>query len=187
MNIFYVHPDPKKCAQQHCDKHVVKMCVEYAQLLSTAHRVLDGEEWRGRSVKGRAVTKYFLPDDEMNEIVYKACHVNHPSTIWTRSSSENYNWLYNMWCELAYEYEHRYGRVHESFNKLELLSLCPPINIKNDEFTEPTPAMAQFPECIVEGDSIASYRNFYWADKREFAKWSKRDIPKWWREYERKG
>ena len=45
MNIFYLSDDPQICAEQHCDKHVVKMCIEYAQLLSTAHRVLDGEEY----------------------------------------------------------------------------------------------------------------------------------------------
>ena len=39
----------QRCAKQHVDKHVVKMIVEYAQLLSTAHRVLDGEEYEGRT------------------------------------------------------------------------------------------------------------------------------------------
>ena len=42
MNIFYLHKDPKICAEQHLDKHVVKMLIEYAQLMSTAHRMLDG-------------------------------------------------------------------------------------------------------------------------------------------------
>jgi hypothetical protein len=32
MNIFYLDEDPKICAQYHCDKHVVKMIIEYAQL-----------------------------------------------------------------------------------------------------------------------------------------------------------
>ena len=44
MNIFYLHKDPDICAEYHCDKHVLKMIIEYAQLLSTAHRMLDGEE-----------------------------------------------------------------------------------------------------------------------------------------------
>ena len=43
MNIFYLSEDPVQCAKWHCDKHVTKMIIEYAQLLSTAHRVLDGE------------------------------------------------------------------------------------------------------------------------------------------------
>ena len=44
MNIFYLDREPKTCAEMHCDKHVVKMIIEYAQLLSTAHRLLDGTQ-----------------------------------------------------------------------------------------------------------------------------------------------
>jgi len=90
MNIFYLDHNVKQCAAEHCDKHVVKMCIEYAQLLSTAHRVIDGDEWDGRSVNGRRIKRYFHPDPVMNEELYKACHVNHPSAIWTRASVENY-------------------------------------------------------------------------------------------------
>lgn len=42
MNIFALSEDPREAAQMHCDRHCVKMIVEYAQLLSTAHRTLDG-------------------------------------------------------------------------------------------------------------------------------------------------
>ena len=44
MNIFYLDRDPKIAAQLACDKHVVKMILESAQMLCTAHRVLDGDE-----------------------------------------------------------------------------------------------------------------------------------------------
>lgn len=187
MNVFYLDSDPVVCAKQHCDKHVVKMVVEYAQLMSTAHRVIDGQLWYGRNTNGRKIARYFHPDTAMNHELYKACHVNHPSAQWVRHSAENYNWLQNLWTALAAEYEYRYGRVHESFRKLEYYLLFPPAGLKLKEFTQPTPAMAQYPHCIVEGDSLASYRHFYWEDKRPFAKWTKRDKPEWWKEYERKG
>ena len=45
MNIFYLDRDPVIAAQMMCDKHVVKMILESAQMLSTAHRVLDGDEY----------------------------------------------------------------------------------------------------------------------------------------------
>ena len=184
MNIFYLDKDPKQCAKEHCDKHVVKMSIEYAQLLSTTHRVLDGSPWQGRTTNGRRILRYLHNDSELNLQLYKACHVNHPSTIWVRQSRQNYEWLYDLWTNVCYEYTHRYGRVHASQEKLELHLLIPPINIADEEFTEPTPAMKQYPHCIVEGDSITSYRNFYWEDKREFAKWSKRSTPEWWTEKE---
>lgn len=180
MNIFYIHSNPITCAEQHCDKHVVKMCTEYAQLLSTAHRVVDGELWFGRTTKGRKIQRYFHPDGVMNEALYKASHVNHPSNVWVRQNADNYNWLYELWCALCEEYTYRYGKQHESFRKLEYYLLLPPMKIAKGEFTQPTPAMKAYPHCIVEGNSIKSYRNFYWEDKREFATWSKRDKPDWW-------
>ena len=52
MNIFFLNTDPKVCAQEHLDKHVVKMIVEYAQLMSTAHRLLDGNQYFDKSKTG---------------------------------------------------------------------------------------------------------------------------------------
>jgi len=72
MNIFYLHSNPKICAEMHCDKHVVKMILEYGQLLSTAHRVLDGT---------KQDKIYVLTDSVANNLLYKATHINHPSAI----------------------------------------------------------------------------------------------------------
>lgn len=55
MNIFVLDRDPYIAAQMHCDKHVIKMICEYAQLLSTAHRQLDGTpvllEWEDATTR----------------------------------------------------------------------------------------------------------------------------------------
>ena len=177
-----MHQDPIICAEQHSDKHVVKMCVEYAQLLSTAQRCIDGEFWNGRTTNGRKIARYFHPDSAMNHTLYKATHINHPSSIWCRASVQNYQWLYDMWVSLCFEFERRYKKKHLSFVKLEYYLLMPPAAIPTDGFTEPTPAMGSHPHCIVEGDSITSYRNYYREAKRDFAVWSTRDIPEWWRE-----
>ena len=45
MNIFYVHKDPAHAAICLPDKLVVKMPLESAQMLSTAHRLLSGDEY----------------------------------------------------------------------------------------------------------------------------------------------
>lgn len=183
MNVFFLDKDEELCAQYHNDKHSSKMCVEYAQLLSTAHRVLDGEMWQGKTQNGRNIKRWFLYDPDMNSNLYLACHVNHPSAIWTRESRDNYMWLYRMWVALGKEYTHRYSRVHESLRKLEDYLRFPPMNIKSNGFSEPPPAMKQFPQCIVEGDSIRSYRNYYWEAKRDFCIWTNREEPTWWQEY----
>ena len=186
MNIFYLNQDPDICAEMHCDKHVVKMCCEYAQLLSTTHRVVDGHLWVGKNHNGRKLSRYFLEDGEMNSVLYKACHVNHPSTKWVRESASNYHWLYDMWLNLCDEYHYRYNKRHKSQQDLEYHLILPPTNINTKRsFREPPPAMKQFPQCIVNNDAVMSYHNYYWEAKKDFAKWTKRNKPEWWNERER--
>lgn len=174
MNIFYLDPEPRKCAEQHCDKHVVKMILEYAQLLSTAHRVLDGDQTVGLSDAGRKQTRYVLPDSR-EPVLYAATHINHPSAVWVRQSSRNYDWLYVMWRELMSEYTHRYLKRH-ACEKLVTQLRKLPYNIPQGTFTEPPPAMPDY--CKVPGDSIKSYRNYYIKEKARFAKW-KTITPQW--------
>lgn len=179
MNIFYLDNDPKQCAEWHLDKHVSKMCVEYAQLLSTAHRVLDGEEYVGLSKNGRRVKRWKLSDNVENTI-YKSCHVSHPSAIWVRESTQHYYWLYNLWCELHKEFQYRYEKDHSSFVLLSELLKKAPENLKDTGFVEPPQAMKQFPQCMVKGDSIKAYKNFYIEAKKTFATWKKRNVPDWY-------
>lgn len=180
MNVFYLHSDPKICAKQHNDKHVVKMIVEYAQIMSTNHRLLDGEEYIDISANtGRKIKRWRL-DSNVDGIIYKACHMNHPSTVWARQSNNNYNWLYCLWLELCAEYTHRYGKTHKTYTLLHELLKTPPKNIPVGPLTQPTPAMKKFPQCIVKDDSVASYRNYYHEAKSHFNRWSKRDVPDWY-------
>ena len=76
MNIFILDNDPVIAAQMQCDKHVVKMIVESAQMLSTVHRMLDGTMER-RPSKSGSMIQYWKLDDDREDILYKACHFNH--------------------------------------------------------------------------------------------------------------
>jgi hypothetical protein len=182
MNIFYLHNDPKVCAEMHNDKHCIKMILEYAQLLSTAHRVLDGTLSNGLSASGRQKKIWTLPDDRNNRL-YSATHINHPSAIWVRQSYANYVWLSKLLTELCREYTYRYGKVHKvERDGLEEELMYTPINIPAfAAFTEPTPAMP--PEVKIAGNSIASYHNYYINNKQHLAKWSgkinSRPVPDW--------
>lgn len=160
MNIFYVAHSPRECARMHVDRHVVKMITEYSQLLSTAHRVLDGNEYA--DVQG----------------LYRATHKNHPSAKWVRQSNANYDWLYGLLVELHAEYTHRYGKVHASQRILSALKVVP-INIPNDPFTQPPQAM---PDYCKRVDAIEAYRVYYIQEKNHLASWKKRDVPEWYRE-----
>ena len=167
MNIFYLNNDPKICAEMHLDKHVVKMILEYAQLLSTAHRVLDGTVSTRLSKSGRK-QQYYPLADERDNFLYSATHVNHPSAVWVRYSYENYEWLYKLFIALLDEYTHRYGRIHATARLIDAL-YTPPIHIpKGIGFTEPTPAMPNEVKVLrevatdrYEIDSIESYHKYY--------------------------
>ena len=183
MNIFYLHNDPKICAEMHNDKHCIKMILEYAQLLSTAHRYLDGTPNDIRSATtGRKQVRYILPDGR-NDLLYSATHINHPSAVWVRQSVSNYMWLSNLLVELCKEYTYRYGKIHkcERDGLVQMLHDMVPDNIALTGFTEPTPAMPD--DVKIAGNSLASYRNYYISNKQHLASWkgkvNSRNIPEW--------
>jgi hypothetical protein len=175
MNIFYLDNDPKTCAQMHVDKHCVKMILEYAQLLSTAHRVLDGTLGISLSNSGRKRQTYTL-NSALDGILYSATHINHPSAVWVRQSDDNYIWLYNLWRQLMIEYTYRYGKNHACEKLIESLCIVPQ-NIRTGNFTQPTPAMPDHYK--VAGDSIQSYKNYYVGDKQRMFSWKNRNTPSW--------
>ena len=157
MNVFYLDSDPATCARYHVDKHCVKMILEYAQLLSTAHHVLDGETL-------------------LTPHLYKATHRNHPSAVWVRQSKANYQWLYSLLEELSIEYTYRYSKVHATTRLFSLLQYAPD-NISDQEFTQPTPAMPE--EYKIAGNSLESYRLYYNNDKQRMFAWKNRNTPDW--------
>lgn len=191
MNIFYLDSDPKICAEMHVSKHVVKMIIEYAQLMSTAHRVIDGTEYTDLTANGRRIKRWRL-DDDREQTLMKASHINHPSAIWCRENHSNYIWLYQMWTHLLDEYTYRYGKVH-ACARLKYVLYATPINIKTGEFFAPTPAMPPELKVLAENpvpgrkyDSLKSYHNYYNVAKRGFATWqgkaNSRPIPSWYQQ-----
>jgi len=177
MNIFYIDKNPTICAEQMVDKHVVKMILETAQLLSTAHRLLDGEEYIGKSVSGlRSARRWRLPDDREN-ILYHATHTKHPSAVWCRQSNNNYNWLFCHFDALLDEYTYRYGKTHKCADpKFRKMLQRLPDNIPVSHFTPVTPAM---PDEYKVPCSVQSYRNYYKQGKTHLHKWTKREMPEW--------
>lgn len=155
MNIFYLDEDVTECAKMHVDKHCVKMILEYAQLMSTAHHVLAGE---------------LAPEG-----IYKSTHVNHPSAVWARQSVYNYIRLYNLWIALMKEYTYRYGKNHACERLIEVLCFTP-FNIPRIDFTSPPCCM---PDECKTGDTIESYRSYYMMHKNHIFAWKNRPVPDW--------
>lgn len=149
LNIFWLDINIKTNAEYHCDKHVVKMLIEYTQMLSTANRLSGLDEG------------------------YKIAHVNHPCTIWTRKSYENWCVLFTLVEELQKQYNYRYLKYHKSWQMAKTLHSP---NLPRIGVTTPPQCMPDIYKC---DNLITAYRNYYIGDKRAFARWTKIDEPKW--------
>lgn len=182
MNIFVLSTDPVEAAQQQADKHVVKMAVESAQMLSIAHRFLDGIPYTRPSKSGKRMIKdWCMEDSHLENILYKiGLHLNHPCSKWTYEVADNYSWHYDHWCALCEEYKYRYGRDHLSYVKLKDILANFPKNIPSGSMTPHPLAMKQYPECMNSNDIVGSYRAFY--QTKEFSMvWTNRDVPNWYK------
>jgi len=181
MNRFVIEETPRECAQSHCDKHAVKMPLEEAQMLSTAHRMLDGTLEKRPSISGKTMVKYWKLPDHREDIVYKAVHMGHPCTVWAAESLANYRWAFALFEELCEEYAYRYGKVHKCYEKLaDPLRLAPDNIDKNLELTPMPLAMGAAPECMNPDDVIGSYRKFYMTKQHRFSmSWKNRPTPEW--------
>jgi hypothetical protein len=170
MNIFVLDFDPIKAAAYHCNKHVNKMVVESAQMLCTAHRMLDGKKEKRPSNTGKREVQYWALDNpKMESLLYRAVHIKHPCTEWTRLSADNYLWHYELFLRLGEEYTKRYKREHLTIQLLkDVLAKCP-INIKNIGRTPFALAMGEERAiCEVKDDPVESYRNFYLTKRHRF-------------------
>lgn len=160
MNIFVLDEDPYKAAEQLCDKHVVKMILETAQILSTvAHQ-------RG----------FHAP--------YKASHTKHPCTLWAGKSFNNWCWLttHGMWMEV--EYNKRYGKNHKSAAVIEYLMECTDRIWGQDFSYDAWQNHTEFAQCMPDKykqpNAVDAYRAYYIGDKARFARWTApRPTPDW--------
>lgn len=149
MNIFWLDYDLDVNASYYCDKHVVKMILEYAQLLSTACR-LDGLNCG-----------------------YRACYINHPCSIWVRESLDNWECLREMAYCLTEEFYYRFGKAHKSF--FVIRDLKEP-SYERKGITIPPQCM---PSKYMGDDVVTAYRNYYIGEKVSIAKWTGRPVPSW--------
>lgn len=151
MNLFYLDRDPAEAARMQCDRHVVKMILETAQMLSTAHIELDGRQ-----------------------VAYKSTHKNHPSTVWVRGNTMQYRWAWQHLKALGDEYTRRYGKVHKTIREhLDTLAQYPE-NLAYGELIDP-------PQCMYDdckhADTVIAYQQYYNAKADE---WSVAGRPMTW-------
>lgn len=162
MNIFVLDENPSVAACYHNDKHVVKMILESAQLLCSALHICG--------------SKYQIPSN-----IYKLTHKNHPCSLWTRESIQNWEWLKQLAFELnnqwRYRFNHQLNKEHKSFQIIK--TLPDPIL--------PDIGLTKFKQCMPKEfigiNPVVSYRLYYISNKKHIAKWTKVGKPEWWIDY----
>lgn len=137
-----------------CDKHIVKMTLETAQLLCSPFKDSD----------------IIAP--------YRITHYNHPCSIWARTSIENFFILYKYGVAISNEYTYRYEKKHKSLDVIEWcfsnINHIPFLTINK---TEPPQCM---PDNCKDNNLITAYRAYYKLKQTEIKMaWSKRHKPKW--------
>lgn len=165
MNIFILDRDVKNCAQYHCDKHIVKMPLELAQMVSYIHH-----------------DEKMYPTKPIEVMAYSKTHLKHPCSIWLKESLSNLIFGCELGVELVKEYRYRY----ETSKHQRCLDIFQgtlnnlPKNMIDYGLTEFAQAM---PYVYQSKDAVESYREYYRREKTEFIKYTKRENPYWLSEY----
>jgi len=182
MNLFLLSWTPEEAAEWHFDRHVVKMIIELAQLLSVAHWELCAAD--------DAATRSELDEWRRREVLYRATHKNHPCARWVREHPNNYRFTCALAKALCMEYFVRFGEAKQHRHKTEAIidhltaneprrwPTCTKPLIGPHSVTQPAQAMPD--ECKVDGDAIAAYRNYYCSEaKAHLTTWKGRSHPHW--------
>jgi hypothetical protein len=178
MNIFYLSHKPSRCARWHCDKHVVKMILETAQLLYTAHWVLAAAAGQQPDLS-KAPT---LATNAEQRGYLSIKNAKHPCAIWTRESLEHYRWLCELGMALCEEFQHRFGahKAHSCEEHIYWLYANPPAQLESKGWRQPPQAMPE--EYKRKNDSVKAYRVYYRENKglvRGILSYSQRHRPHW--------
>lgn len=166
MNIFVLDMDPIQAARWQCDRHVIKMPTECAQMLNTTSILLGGSSYK----------KEYPPYD-----YYKVSHPNNLVTKWVRESLANFEWLVIHGLALCEEYTKRYKKDIKSRLAIEWVLNYGKKPIGNSLTRFHVGVKSQYKKESV----VDSYRWAYCFDKARFAKWEKGvDPPPWFRKFE---
>lgn len=180
MNIFVLDLDPKKCAEYHCNSHIVKMATEHNQIFGSVSYLARGID-KKKDITQEFIQKHFqnFPRQKDNQpFPYGIGYKNHPCTQWALKSKENYQWLIQLNLEVCKEYTRRYGRRH----KAEDITLWYQKNMPKLPDIGMTPFVLAMPDDCKSSCPVTSYRKYYLKYKSKFAKW-KTKTPEWYIKY----
>lgn len=152
MNIFYLDHDPAVAAMYMHDRHVVKMCLETAQILCTVYHRYG------------------------KKAPYKPTHANHPCVLWAGDHIEHFHWLVRHGEYLCLEYTTRFGKAHASHKVIRAVGY-PPAEMYERVRVQKMPPQCMPDEYKIPGQTVLAYRNYYLGAKVAGNRWTKRARP----------
>ena len=174
MNIFFLSWSYEECAKLYCDQHVVKILLEIAQMLYTAHHTTSPSGWNANA----PLTKNGKAHG------YRPAHPKHPMTIWVGSTINNYMWTVKFGMALACEHHRRFGTVHSCVPHILWLFTNIPKSFSGNTSATARYATEGFPPNLTpppmcmpleyhDDNIVRAYQNYYKGDKLRFARWKK--------------
>ena len=163
MNIFFLDKTPELSAEMLCDKHIPKMLLESAQMLSTAVRKYEKE----------------TDTTPLAKPIYKSAYPNHPMTKWVGETKGNFEWALENAIYIHEEYRFRFNKNHKSYKVIKnIINFELQAHLPEGDMTTPPQCM---PDEYKDNNYVTAYRNYYKGEKEYFAKWEKgRQQPEWW-------
>lgn len=169
MNLFRLSDDPVEAAQLNQDLHVTKICLEACQLIAncfSANQLQSAPRTQTGNVR-------------------KYSHLHHPISKHVRASKGNYDWALKHGLALCEEFKYRFGKPHYCEGFIKWASENKPDLVKDGPATEFPQCFLKYPNCMVVGNPVKGYQNYYRVAKKSFdmrgkivqASWTKRDVP----------
>ena len=183
MNVFVLDKDPRRAAEMHADRHCVKMILESAQMLCTAHWLGWARLLKSPPMKQKQLQPWLFDNVHKNlQPPWKMSHVHHPCTQWTQRVWGNYMWHSRLGLALCDEYTHRYKKVHKSHELHRWLNrhIPPTFETSIDNPVGITPFAVCMPDDVkITDDPVGSYQNYYIVHKAPMARWAHSEKPIW--------
>jgi hypothetical protein len=188
MKIFFLDSDPNKAAESLIDKHLGLQGVYLCQLLSSAHRTIDGiREERPSKTPNKVEHRYALPEPLQSAAYSGGLTKGYPSADFVKQSTGHYYWAHDYLIATMREYNKRYGYKHDHNDLAKLLNRAPEKMFSQSlqdgwMFMPSVDIEPQYTERDEDGviNLVTTYRNWYKFAQPGVMRWTKTKTPTWY-------
>lgn len=163
VNFFYLDQDPKKCAKYYCNKHIIKIPIEIAQILSKVHHELNSNIDFSKIYKNSIVVNNSIGPYQ-----------------WIKESYDNYIWACKLGLELINQYKLRYNKENHKTEIILLFLFNNPPKLSKKGITKFIGTNKYDMFQFISNDPVICARYNYAEMKCTHDKWNKEVSPPDW-------